>query len=153
MPLDIQNQLMDRAIVEYKHDLNMRWNSNFELLKQYKDREGHCIAPHSHQEDGKHLGHWLSTQRKDKAKETLDIDKENCLTAIGIVWNPLTQQWEDMYSLLEQYKDREGHCNAPHNHQEDGKYLGHWLSTQRKDKAKETLDIDKENCLTANGIV
>ncbi len=36
--------------------------------------------------------------------------------------------WEDMFSLLETYKIREGHCNVPLIHEEDEANLGTWVS-------------------------
>ena len=34
--------------------------------------------------------------------------------------------------LLEQFKEREGHCNVPHLHEEDGIKLGVWLNRLRQ---------------------
>jgi hypothetical protein len=55
------------------------------------------------------------------------------------VWDLLEYQWDKNIILLIKYKDREGHCNVPERHKEDGKNLGHWLGKQRGDKKEEHL--------------
>eukprot|EP00980_Cylindrotheca_fusiformis_P025052 scaffold12980_cov100-Cylindrotheca_fusiformis.AAC.1 len=40
--------------------------------------------------------------------------------------------WVDMFSLLIEYKDREGHCEVPYCHEENEWELGVWLSKQRE---------------------
>jgi hypothetical protein len=110
MPIELQNQLMDHAIVEYDNTerFTARWNKMFELLAVYKDREGRCDVPHLHQEDGPNLGNWLNTQRTNKRKGVLDKDLEDKLTNLDVVWDPLYKKRETVYSLLLQYKEREG---------------------------------------------
>ena len=87
---------------------------------KYKDPEGHFTVSRSHKEDGEKLGNWLDTQRQFKRKGRLNTDQLNSVNGIGVVWDVLKQQWENHYTLLVQYKDREGHCNVPRSHKEDG---------------------------------
>ena len=54
------------------------------------------------------------------------------LEALGVVWDPLAEQWERMFSLLRTFREREGHANVPDKHVEDGERLGTWLVNQRK---------------------
>merc|ERR1712238_407754 len=61
--------------------------------------------------------------------------------------------WDIMYDLLLVYKDREGHCNVPAIHKEDGKNLGEWLSNQRQAMKKGKLDSGKEKQLEEIGVV
>ena len=125
----------------------------YSLLLKYKKRGGHCNVPKSHQEDGQNLGIWLSNQRQNKRKGVLDKDLEDRLTDIGVVLDPLSKQWEDMYSLLLKYKKREGHCDVPQSHQEDGQTLGIWLNNKRQKKRKGLLDKDMEDIMTNLGVV
>ena len=62
------------------------------------------------------------------------------------------KKWEGMFSLLAQYKEREGNCNVPHGHKGDGENLGPWLSTQRYNKKKGKLSAELENKLSALGV-
>ena len=113
-----------------------QWENNFALLKQFKEREGHCNVPRSHEEDGVRLGYWLATQRATMKEEKLNESYQRRLEEIGVIWDPLKDQWEQKFALLEQFKEREGHCNVPQKHVEDGVKLGLWLSYQRSRRGK-----------------
>jgi len=39
------------------------WQSKLELLRQYRERNGHCRVPFSYEIGGVKLGIWLSDQR------------------------------------------------------------------------------------------
>ena len=136
-------------------DLNeYEWDENIQLLMKYKVREGHCNVPYNHTVDGKNLGTWLSRQRQDKKKTgTLDIMKEKQLKELGIVWDVFEHEWDENFQLLIKYKDKEGNCNVPKRHKEDGVNLGNWLGTQRQNKKGGTLDTVKEKQLEDLGIV
>ena len=112
------------------------WERNFALLEQFRKREGHCNAPQSHKEDGASLGSWLSNQRTAMKQGRLDESYQGRLDKLGVSWDPLADQWEQNFALLEQFKEREGHCDVPKSHEEDGIKLGFWLSNQRQGKGK-----------------
>mmetsp|Transcript_9217 Transcript_9217/g.13460 ORF Transcript_9217/g.13460 Transcript_9217/m.13460 type:complete len:85 (+) Transcript_9217:211-465(+) len=38
---------------------NRIWDENFELLMQFKTKNGHCNVPFRHVEQGKSLGFWV----------------------------------------------------------------------------------------------
>jgi hypothetical protein len=48
-----------------------RWDFNFQMLLQFRDREGHLRVPARHVEDGHKLGSWICTQRTRKRLGTL----------------------------------------------------------------------------------
>merc|ERR1712194_580010 len=112
--------------------MGQQWENYFTLLVKYKDREGHCNVPDKHKEDGEKLGTWLDRQRQANRKDKLNADQIKRLDEIGVVWEVLIQQWENHFTLLVKYKDREGHCNVPRSHEEDGIKLGAWLDKQRQ---------------------
>ncbi|OEU06615.1 HA-domain-containing protein, partial [Fragilariopsis cylindrus CCMP1102] len=132
--------------------LKYEWDEKLILLIEYKDREGHCNVPYNHKEGGKNLGIWLGTQRRTKKKGTLDKVKEKQLEELGIEWDALKYEWDENIILLIKFKGREGHCNIPSRHKENGKNLGMWVSTQRKEKKKGTLDTVREKQLEELGI-
>jgi hypothetical protein len=127
------------------------WEETFPLLKQFQMREGHSNVPPLHKEDGVNLGNWVSHQRQLKRKETLDFDRQQMLEDIGFEWVLLkgraTVPWEGIFSLLKQFQKREGHCNVPTSHKEDGVNLGNWVSHQRQLIRKETLDSGRQHML------
>ena len=86
-------------------------------------------------------------------KRKLDPEKQKLLEKNGVVWEVLKQQWEIYSNLLVKYKDREGHCNVPDNHKEDGEKLGAWLGKQRQAKKKDKLNADQIKRLDEIGVV
>jgi hypothetical protein len=59
------------------------WESNFRLLVQFRDREGHLGVSARHVEDGQNLGSWIRTQRSKQRKGKLCPEKERRLNEIG----------------------------------------------------------------------
>jgi len=129
------------------------WDGAFALLKQYKRREGNCDVPFRHKEDGQNLGSWLGKQRENKKNGRLEPKREKRLEKIGVVWSPHSSKWDDMYSMLEQYKAENGHCNVPQKHQKDGQNLGNWLMTQCKDRRNGKLECVRQKRLEELGVV
>ena len=120
-------------------------------FEQFNQREGHCKVPLSHQEDGENLGAWLNRQRQDRKNDILDTAKEKRLENLGIIWDQLSQQWEDNFTLLEQFKQREGHCKVPYRYKENGHNLGMWLRNQRQ--RKEKLSEERRRRLARIGVI
>ena len=55
-----------------------------------------------------------------------------------------SSKWDRTFDLLVQYEEREGHCNVPQRHVEDGSNLGTWLNTQKQ--LFRQGHLDKERC-------
>lgn len=121
-----------------------QWENYFTLPVEYKDREGDCNVPNRHKEDREKLGSWLSDQRKAMKKGRLNVDKQKQLEKIGVAWDMINQQWENYYNLFVKFKKREGNCNVPAIHKEDGKNLGMLLGDQCQAKKKENLMVRKK---------
>ena len=104
------------------------------------NREGNCLVPIRHLEDGYRLGQWVFVQRQSKLK--LSANKINRLNKLKFIWAPHDYQWENGYFLLKKFNDREGHSKVPQDHVEDDFKLGNWVSNQRSRKVK--LSDDKK---------
>ena len=59
--------------------------------------------------------------------------------------------WKEKHLLLKRFQEREGHCNVPQSHKEDGATLGVWISTQRQLKKKGKLDPERQKILEEIG--
>ena len=125
------------------------WDGWFGRLQAFKAREGHCLVPASHKEGEFRLGLWVGYQRQTRAE--LTEDRRSRLDALGFIWDPLTEQWEEGLSYLEAFKAREGHCLVPALHKEGEFRLGRWISRQRQTRAE--LTEDRRSRLDALGFV
>jgi hypothetical protein len=147
--MNADRRLRLEALPKWSWDfLSDRWEEGFSQLKQFSDREGHCRVSQDHKtDDGYRLGQWVRVQRT--TKEKLDPDRRQRLEALpGWSWNTLSDKWEEGFSRLKQFSDREGHCRVSQDHTTDDGYgLGQWVNVQRT--TKEKLDPDRRQRLEA----
>ena len=129
--------------------LTEHWEEGFSALLKFKKREGHCTVPRGYSEDNYRLGLWVGTQRARKDK--LTEDRRRRLDELGLVWDPLKEQWEANFNALKKFKEREGHCRVHAHHKEDETNLGTWVSHQRV--GAETLAADRVLRLNELGFV
>jgi len=133
-------------------DRESHWVYMFYLLMVYKEREGHCRVPTSHVEAEWKLGIWLAKQREAYKMGTIHPTYQGRLQEVGVVWDPCTWQWEARLGALKEFKRREGHCDVPQFHQENGECLGTWLNTQRRDYRLGKLSAEREDALKELGV-
>jgi hypothetical protein len=109
-------------------------------LQQYKRMNGHCSPTKNYKaESGAALGKWVQTQRQ--IKDRLSLEKVAKLEALCFVWDPLTEQWEQGFSDLQAFAEREGHCNVLRTYNtKNGSNLGTWVQSQRKAKSRLSTD-------------
>lgn len=60
--------------------------------------------------------------------------------------------WDEMFALLLQYKEREGHCRVRMLDKEGGESLGYWLRDQRALKSNGELDDELVEKLEEVGV-
>ena len=131
------------------------WEDKFSKLVAYKSEHGHVRVPRELKTtDGCLLGSWVSVQRRNKAKGKLSPEREGRLDALGMVWDPLLEDWEDKFSKLVAYKSEHGDVRVPPRFKTtDGCPLGRWVLLQRRNKAKGKLCPEREGRLDALGMV
>ena len=66
--------------------LEHAWEKGFDHLKIYHAREGDCLVPSTHKEDGFRLGGWVGKQRSAKFNGKLSAERENRLKQLGFMW-------------------------------------------------------------------
>ena len=107
------------------------WQEKYALVKQYLDENGDAKIPARHPT----LGKWISTQRYEKKKGQLTDERIQLLDAIGIIWDPLDQEWREKYQELQQFIDKNPNDKVSAKHPS----LGAWVSKQRTAKRNGKL--------------
>ena len=147
MPLERREQLEKIGFV-WK-PLDASWEQGFNCLKTFQKRANHCRVPHGHRESNFPLGQWVSVQRATKDK--ISLDRKTRLDELGFVWDTLQSDWDEGFYTLQIYRDREGHCLVPQRHKESGFRLGQWITVQRANKSK--MSVERRSRLDDIGFV
>ena len=126
------------------------WEDGFAALQGFVEREGtaHPIERQSI-EGGYGLGEWVAGQRKKYKGGRLPTDRIERLESVrGWTWNKHDAAWEDGYSALLVYANREGTARTvPKGHVEDGYRLADWVKAQRHKGRLGQLKADRRRRL------
>jgi len=126
-------------------DIELLWETMFEELRKFKEREGHCNVPSSYS-DNPELGRWVSSQRVQRL--IMSRERASKLDSIGFTWEAEPDVgWEIMFDDLRKFKEREGHCNVPYSYSENLE-LYRWVSYHRAKRLK----ISKERASKLDSI-
>jgi superfamily II DNA or RNA helicase len=109
-----------------------QWEEAFEELKRIKQRKGHCRIAQNLRVNGIGLGIWVNAQRQ--ARDHLSQDRIEKLNSIGFSWDPLSEQWEECFTALREFRNREGHCRVHPKFKRNGLRLGAWVLNLRSRK-------------------
>lgn len=71
------------------------------------------------------------------------------LDALGFVWDTREDDWDEMFTMLVEYKAQHGHCRVPATHGEQK--LARWVTTQRKAKKSGDIRDDRISRLNTLG--
>jgi superfamily II DNA or RNA helicase len=113
------------------------WDAGFRHLKEFADREGHCLLPALYQaEDGYQVGYWVRNQRTRKMIMPLErIKRLEELPRWS--WDLFTDMWEAGYFHLNEFVIDEGHTKVPFDYKTADEYrLGDWVMAQRSSREK-----------------
>ena len=108
------------------------WEKHFSALQKFKEREGHCRVVRGKVRNDINLARWVMKLRQKK--EQLTSNQIKRLDSLGFSWNPRTEQWEEHFTALKEFKKREGHCRVGVGLKANSLNLGSWVSTQRRNK-------------------
>ena len=127
------------------------WEQAFTALEKFHNRERHSNVPDNHIENGIQLGSWISVQRLLKKKGKLAHDRVRRMNNLGVVWDVLSEQWEQAFSAAKKFYKRERHWDIPDDHIEDGVKIANWVGVQRGARNKGKLSQDRLMRLDAVG--
>jgi superfamily II DNA or RNA helicase len=131
--------------------LDATWQEALRLLTMYKEREGNCLVPVRHKENGFPLGYWVVNRRQNR--ENLLPLQQQQLDELEFVWEVPDAAWEEGFRRLTLYKGREGHCRVPPQHVDNGFALGSWVDRQRQNLKRLSLSKERRQRLDEIGFV
>ena len=151
LPTNVTESFEQALDVKLLETTTASWEFWYGLLCDYVENNGHCRVPQAYKtEAGYSLGGWISTQRL--SKDALSIERQARLDALGFVWDPHKEQWEEGYEALKSYQSTQGHCRVPRAYKTEAGYsLSTWIANQRS--RKEALSIEDKERLDALGFV
>ena len=85
-----------------------------------------CCSP-----DGFRLGEWVANQRERYRRGSMPEQYKKKMESMGMVWER-PDSWNTKYAMLESYYKTHGNISIPSTYEENGVWLGRWLSEQRQ---------------------
>ena len=132
LPTTIDSSFADSLRTILVEKTTDSWEFWFGLLEAYVEKEGNSRVPYEHKTDAGHkLGFWISNLRGRKDRFTQE-QLQQLESLNEWTWFEKDQQWEDGFSRLQSFFEKEGHLLLPTNHTtNDGYKLELWTRTQR----------------------
>jgi hypothetical protein len=128
-----------------------QWLEQYENLKSYKNKHGHCNVP-GHEGS---LGNWGDLQRQLHQKQSIKTERKDMLDDIGFVWGPSNEKWQNKYKKLKEFREIHGHVNlfSDKNLTSSKHGLSGWVNVQRLDHAAGRLDPERKAVLDELGLI
>ena len=111
------------------------WTRNLSLLQKYIEVNGHARVSLEDVLDGVKIGTWVSNLKSNYKAGKLSSEQIETLenSHPSWTWALLDQQWEEFFSMLEDFKKAHGHCNVGSKGEtKEERALYEWVNTQRK---------------------
>ena len=118
--------------------LDESWNIRYAELVEFNNKYGHCDV---RERDNLKLAQWLTELRKKGKRRGLPPERLAQLDALGFVRDTREDDWDEMFTMLNEYKASHGDCNVPVTH--ENQKLARWVTTQRKAKKSGQIRDDR----------
>jgi len=113
-----------------------QWSTKYEELVDYCKRHGNCLVQYTYRENVA-LARWVKRQRYqyklmlEGKPSTMTHERVELLERIGFVWDSQGASWYERLAELEEFKNRNGHCNVPSHYGKNSR-LAAWVKCQRR---------------------
>jgi len=111
------------------------WERNQLLLQKFIEINGHARVPVEYILDGVKIGSWVQNVKSNYKSGKLSSEQIKTFEESHPTWTwtLLDQQWEEFFSMLEDFKKAHGHCNVGSKGKtKEERVLYEWVNTQRK---------------------
>ncbi len=130
---------------QLQSNLSSAWNTYYLAAKEFYDTYGHLKIPKGYTTPtGLTVGSWIQTQRKvytGKTSGDLTEEKIVRLNAIGMIWDVLSNNWQNAYEELCDYHREYGNLDVVARYvSPSGFALGRWVSNLRVKVKKIGID-------------
>jgi hypothetical protein len=135
--------------VAYRGKTRDRWIDMFTALEEFAATYGHVKVTKDMTIGSSAMYGWISRQRQLRRKNALPDDLASMLETLpGWRWDPWQPEWEEAFSLLQQYAARTGHAK-PSLQETEGEFkLGRWVAEQRRQHKARDLDPERARRLS-----
>ena len=129
-----------------------KWNDILEKLRLYIETNNKLPSLTDKNKDIKHLGWWISDQKKNYSKkehimkeENIRIKWEDFINTYSHLFMSNDEKWNDTLEKLRFYIETNNKLPSQHNKNKDIKHLGWWISTQKTNYSKQEKIMKEEN--------
>ena len=126
-----------------------KWMVSYEMLKEYKKKNGSCHVPTGMKET-KILGCWVLTQRANNKLNILLPERKKLLDKLSFDWNLNedfnSKRWMGQFKKLKAYHNEHGHSNVPKTYKTDHS-LALWVRRQRLLKRQGLMNNERKELL------
>jgi hypothetical protein len=110
--------------------VDTKWLILMNAFTSFHSREGHLRVPLKFVEGGVPIGSRLNYLRSAYRKKILSETQIKDLENLGIVWDPLEEQWQRGLSALREFRQAHGHAQVPYDYEHRGFPLGVWRNAK-----------------------
>jgi len=130
------------------------WERNISVLHEFISAHGHARVPVEFVMGEVKIGAWISNAKTKYKGGKLTNEQVIALEQSHPTWTwtLLDQQWEEFFSMLEEFKKAHGHCNVGSKGKtKEERALYEWVNTQRKRFKQDKLPEARKGRLQAVG--
>jgi len=147
-------EFLEHLTIRLVKGATSKWWDGYAHLADFHAREGHCLVNHRYcTDDGFPLGSWVSATRTAYREQRLAPDRVIALHKIDFVVDAIAQKWERGFAVAAAFHAEHGHLRPPSEYRRDDVTLAKWLGKQRTAHTRGTLSADRQDRLTAIGMI
>lgn len=136
-----ETQDIQKIFSNIKNNLITTWDIQFEKVKEFFNKNGHCNIPRGYNDD-KSLTFWIANQRTQHRLNLLSPKRIQLLESVGFIWSAIDEAWMEKYEELKAFYKINNHTNVSKG--KKGKSsLRNWIGYQRTLYRQNKLSVDK----------